>query len=524
MENRISKLFFLGSGVLAASVPVAAQICRGDLTGNNRMNIIFIMSDDHSYQTVGAYGQALNKTPNIDRIGNEGVVFERGYVANSISGPSRACMLTGKHSHKNGFINNSTVFDGSQQTFPKLLQKVGYKTAIVGKWHLVSQPTGFDYWNILTGQGDYYNPNFIDNGVRKQYKGYATDITTDLAMQWLDKNKDNGQPFCLLVHHKAPHRTWMPDAKDLGAYDNVTFPLPENFYDDYKGRQAAEAAEMRIDRDMDMGYDLKMYTDDGDINYERPDLHNYAHSLYRSRMDSTQQAAWDAYYNPIIEKFKKAKLSGKALAEWKYQRYMRDYCSVINSVDRNIGRLLKYLEDNKLLDNTLIVYTSDQGFYMGEHGWFDKRFMYEESFRTPILARLPKGAKHVRDRHLVQNIDFAPTFLELAGAKVPEDIQGESLLPILKGDNVKDWRNSLYYHFYEYPGEHNTARHYGVFDGRYKLMHFYKGADQWEFYDLKNDPKEMHNLYGDPKYKKEIDAAMAELKRLQVYYDDPLTD
>jgi len=326
-------------------------------------------------------------------------------------------MLTGKHSHKNGFIDNAHRFDGSQQTFPKLLQKAGYQTAIVGKWHLTSNPTGFDYWNILIGQGDYYNPYFIDNGKKVQIEGYATNITTDLALEWLENKREKEKPFCLLLHHKAPHRTWMPDTCDLGAFDKVKFPLPENFYDKYEGRIAASEQEMNIFKDMDLVYDLKMADKENEI-HTKTGLEGYGRAMYK-RMNPQQKAAWDAYYDPIIKDFKARKLEGKELAEWKYQRYMHDYLSVIRSVDRNIGRVLKYLEEKGLLENTLVVYTSDQGFYMGEHGWFDKRFMYEESFRTPLLARFPHGKKG-KVSQMVQNIDYAPTFLEMAGVDIPE--------------------------------------------------------------------------------------------------------
>ena len=483
------------------------------------MNILYIMSDDHSFQTISAYDHRFIETPNIDRIGNEGVVFTNSFVANSISGPSRACMLTGKHSHKNGFIDNAHRFDGSQQTFPKLLQKAGYQTAIVGKWHLTSNPTGFDYWNILIGQGDYYNPYFIDNGKKVQIEGYATNITTDLALEWLENKREKEKPFCLLLHHKAPHRTWMPDTCDLGAFDKVKFPLPENFYDKYEGRIAASEQEMNIFKDMDLVYDLKMADKENEI-HTKTGLEGYGRAMYK-RMNPQQKAAWDAYYDPIIKDFKARKLEGKELAEWKYQRYMHDYLSVIRSVDRNIGRVLKYLEEKGLLENTLVVYTSDQGFYMGEHGWFDKRFMYEESFRTPLLARFPHGKKG-KVSQMVQNIDYAPTFLEMAGVDIPEDIQGVSLLPLLKGERPKDWRKSLYYHFYEYPAEHAVKRHYGVRTERYKLIHFYNDIDAWELYDLKKDPREMHNLFGKPGYEKITEKLKGELVKLQTQYDDPI--
>jgi len=511
--NRIILL----TGLAAVALPSFAQ---KNQTPEKRMNILYIMCDDHSYQTISAYDQRFINTPNIDRIAHEGLRFTNSFVANSLSGPSRACLLTGKHSHKNGFTDNTKTFDGSQQTFPKLLQKAGYQTAVIGKWHLSSDPTGFDYWNILTGQGDYYNPYFIDNGVKKQIEGYATNITTDIALDWLQNKRDKSKPFCLLLHHKAPHRTWMPDTCDLDLYDDVKFPLPENFYDKYEGRVAASEQEMSIIKDMDVVYDLKMADKENEIHTANKALEAYGRDLY-TRMSPAQKAVWDKHYDPIIKKFKEQKLSGRALAEWKYQQYMHDYMRVIHSVDRNVGRVLDYLAKNGLLENTLIVYTSDQGFYMGEHGWFDKRFMYEESFRTPLLIRYPHGAKG-DVKQMVQNIDHAPTFLQIAGVPVPKDIQGDSYLPFLKGQKPAKWRNSLYYHYYEYPAEHAVKRHYGIRTERYKLMHFYNDIDAWELYDLKKDPSEMHNIYNDPQNKQLIGKLKTELHKLQKQYDDPI--
>lgn len=481
------------------------------------MNILYIMSDDHSYQTISAYDTRFVQTPNIDWIANNGVKFNESFVANSISGPSRACMLTGKHSHKNGFTDNTRTFDGAQQTYPKLLQKAGYQTAIIGKWHLTSDPTGFDYWDILTGQGDYYNPDFIRNGEQIRRQGYVTNIIADLSIDWLENQRDKDKPFCLLMHNKAPHRVWSPDTCDLDLYNDKVFPLPDNFYDNYEGRAAAAKQKMNIAKDMDIVYDNKMV--DPDI-HSNPDLEAWGRANYE-RMTPSQREQWDRHYDPIIRKFKEAGLSGKALAEWKYQRYMHDYMSVIASVDRNVGRVIEYLREHNLLDNTLIVYTSDQGFYMGEHGWFDKRFMYEESFRTPLLMYLP-GGKHGEVNQLVQNIDYAPTFLELAGVQVPKDIQGVSLLPLLQGKKVKDWRKSLYYHFYEYPGEHSVCRHFGIRTDRYSLMHFYNDINTWELYDLKNDPSQMHNIYGKPGTEKLTRELKKQLRKLQVQYDDPI--
>ena len=455
------------------------------------MNILFIMSDDHSYQTISAYDTTFIRTPNLDRIANEGVLFNNSFVANSISAPSRACLLTGKHSHANGFTDNSCTFDGNQQTFPKLIQEK-YETAIIGKWHLNSDPTGFDHWDILIGQGDYYNPTFIRNGEKIQREGYATNVTTDVALEWLENERNTDKPFCLLLHHKAPHRTWMPDTCDLKLFKDSDFPLPETFYDDYEGRLAAKENKMSISKDMDLVYDLKL-ADKDSLIHGRSDLEYWGRWMYNN-LNPEQKKAWDAHYDVVIEKFKEANLSGEELDKWKYQQYMRDYLRVITSVDRNVGRVLDYLEKEGLLENTLIIYTSDQGFYMGEHGWFDKRWMYEESFRTPLLVRYPGGVKGEIDE-MVQNIDYAPTFLELAGVEIPDDIHGCSFLPLLKGENYEPNRDGIYYHYYEFPDEHNVKPHLGIRTERYKLIHFYED-DVWELYDLQNDKNEMNNIYG----------------------------
>lgn len=526
---------------------------------HKKINIVYIMCDDHSYQTISAYDRRFVETPNIDRLAAEGARFTNSFVANSLSGPSRACLLTGKHSHKNGFTNNEHgIFDGSQQTLQGILQNNGYATAMIGKWHLVSEPTGFDYWDILTGQGSYYNPVFISNGDTLVRKGYATDLVTDVALDWLS-NRDKDKPFCIFIHHKAPHRSWMPDIRDLDLDGDKEYPLPDTFYDDYESREAAKLQEMNILRDMNIIYDLKMADRENEIHTpDNQELEAGGRNLYRcdlesgqeiiqGRMDSEQQRAWDAYYDPIIAEFKKARLTGDALAEWKYQRYMNDYCRVIKSVDRNVGRVYDYLRENGLLDNTLVIYTSDQGFFMGEHGYFDKRYMYEESFRTPLIVRMPNG-KAVRQKAysrvygpafertgndidgFVQNIDYAPTILDFAGLDIPEDMQGESFRPLLEGCDPErietsegvGWRKSLYYHYYEYPAEHSVRRHYGVRTERYSLMHFYNDIDEWELFDLKEDPAELHNIWGSPATKELADSLMNELRRLQRLYEDPI--
>ena len=503
-----------GLSALAATLPSCQQ---NKSEANKPYNIVYIMTDDHTAQMMSCYDTRYIETPNLDRIAADGVRFTNSFVANSLSGPSRACMITGKHSCGNKFYDNTTcVFDSAQQTFPKLLQKAGYQTALIGKWHLESLPSGFDYWEILPGQGDYYNPDFItQNNDTIQKHGYITNLITDDAIDWMENKRDRNKPFCLMIHHKAIHRNWMADTCNLALYEDKTFPLPETFFDDYEGRPAAAAQEMSIVKDMDMIYDLKML---------RPDKDSRLKTLYESflgRMDKEQRAAWDKFYGPIIEDFYQKKPQGKELANWKFQRYMRDYMKTVKSLDDNVGRVLDYLKEKGLLDNTLVVYTSDQGFYMGEHGWFDKRFMYEESFRTPMLVRFPGGVKGDIPG-MVQNIDHAATFLQVAGVPVPEDIQGASYLPLLKGEKPKDWRTSLYYHFYEYPAEHAVKRHYGVRTDRYKLIHFYNDIDVWELYDLQNDPMEMHNIYNEPGNEALIDSLKIELNKLQEQYDDPI--
>jgi len=518
-----------GTAVLGMAAAVSCQQKDGK---EETYNIVYIMTDDHTAQMMSCYDTRYMETPNLDRIAADGVRFTNSFVANSLSGPSRACMLTGKHSCANRFYDNTTcVFDSTQQTFPKLLQKAGYQTAVIGKWHLESLPTGFDYWEIVPGQGDYYNPDFItmqDGTVHRH--GYITDIITDDAIDWMENGRDKGKPFCLLIHHKAIHRNWMADTTHLSLYEDRTFPVPETFYDDYAGRTAAAAQEMSIAKDMDPIYDLKMLAPGKDSRLR----HTYETML--SRMDKEQRAAWDRFYNPIIEDFIKKNPKGKELAEWKFQRYMRDYMKTVKSLDENVGRVLDYLEQEGLLENTLVVYTSDQGFYMGEHGWFDKRFMYEESMRTPLIMRLPDrfvrengleadGANDGKPRdipELVQNIDYAPTFLELAGAEIPDDIQGVSLVPLLKGEHPDTWRDALYYHFYEYPAEHMVKRHYGIRTDRYKLIHFYNDIDEWELFDLRSDPQELHNLYGQKGYETVTKDLKSRLLDLQEQYGDPV--
>ena len=461
-----------------------------------RPNILFIFTDDHAYQAVGAYNSWLKEhcpTPNIDSLARDGMLFEECYVTNSICGPMRAAIQTGKYSHANGFLVNGNKFDGTQQTFPKLLRKAGYTTAVVGKWHLGTHmaPQGYDYSEVLIGQGPYYNPPMLKDadGDGKQdgrinHVGYTTDIITDLALDWMQNKRDKTKPFMLMFQHKAPHRNWQPGPKYLTKYDDVTLPEPDTLFDDYKGRTlAAYQQDMTIAETMTKG-DLKL-TAPGNLTPE-------------------QRKLWNAAYDPKNAALAKANLQGKDLVRWKYQRYVKDYLRCIASVDDNVGRMLAYLKEEGLDENTIVIYCSDQGFYLGEHGWFDKRWIYEESFRTPMIVRWPGVAKPgTRNKDIVSPIDFAETFCEVAGIEVPADMHGRSLVPVLKGKTPKDWRRSFYYHYYEYPGWHYVRRHYGVADGRYKLIHFYeKDVDQWELFDLKTDPQEMKSVYGSADYAK----------------------
>lgn len=490
----LAAILFLGSTALAQKKP----------------NVVIIVSDDHAYQTIGAYGSKLMKTPGIDRIAAEGVTFKKAFVTNSICGPSRAVLLTGKYSHKNGFKDNEhSRFDGSQDSFIKQLQANGYLTAWIGKWHLETKPQGFDYWQILPGQGQYYNPDFImmDSNI-KRVEGYASNVIEDAAESWLDQ-RDESKPFCLVIGHKATHRTWIPDTADMGMFDKITFPLPHNFYDNYAGREAAKVQDMTIAKTMIMSYDLKMF-DSQDAADKEGTI---------KRMNSAQRAKFDSYYNGIKADFKAQNLSGNALTEWKYQRYMKDYLSTAASLDRNINRTLDYLDKHNLTNNTIVIYVSDQGFYMGEHGWFDKRWMYEESFRTPMIMRYPGLVKPgTTCDDFVMNLDIAPTVLQAAGVPVPKQMQGESMLPLL--EKKSKGRDMLYYHYYE-NGEHAVSPHFGIRTRRYKLIRFYKRINGWELYDLKKDPNEMNNLYnkkGIEKISKELYLQL--LKAIDKYEDD----
>lgn len=482
-----------------------------------RPNIVFVFSDDHATQAISAYGGILAEvapTPHLDQLASDGMRFDRCMVGNSICGPSRATILTGKHSHLNGFmVNENTAFDGSQQTFPKLLQKAGYQTAVIGKWHLGSDPTGFDHWDILPGQGMYYNPDFINSDGKYQVEGYVSEIVTDKAIQWLEKERDSDAPFMLMVQHKAPHREWSPALKYLTAFDGIDMPEPETLFDDYKGRgTAAREQDQSIEKTMELGKDLKILEEDytGQLS-----------ARIQKRMTPEQLKAWNAAYGPKNEAFLKAGLKGKDLVRWKYQRYVKDYLRCIKSVDDSVGELRAWLDKNGLAENTVFIYSSDQGFYLGEHGWFDKRFMYDESFRTPLLVSWPgKTEPGSVNADLVSNLDYAETFLDIAGVNVPGDMQGLSLVPILGNETPEDWRDSLYYHYYEYPGWHMIHRHEGAYDGRYKLINFYD-LEEWELYDLKSDPQEMTNQIDNPEYAEVVKRMHRELEMLRGQYRVP---
>lgn len=480
---------------------------------SNRPNIIFIMSDDHAYQAVSAYGFGLNETPNIDRIAREGILFTRATVTNSLCAPSRAVLLTGKHSFINGKVDNRRRFDWSQDNFPKLLQGAGYQTAMVGKIHMDGLPQGFDYSAVLPGQGQYYNPDFIVNGQKERMHGYVTEITTDLALEWLDKKRDKDKPFCLLYHQKAPHRNWQPTLRYLTLYDDTTFTPPDTYFDDYTGRGiAARTQEMEIATHAQWGGDFKLLTD--------PDGKPTGFDKMLDRMDEAQRKTWMDAYEPKNREFLRSGLTGKELALWKFNRYIKDYLRTVRSVDDGVGQLLDYLEENGLAENTIVVYTSDQGFYLGEHGWFDKRFMYEESLRTPLLVRYPKEIKAgMETAALVQNLDFAPTFLDYAGVDIPADMQGESFRELVSGKD-SDWRDAIYYTYYEYPSVHMVKRHYGIRTERYKLIHFYYDIDEWELYDLAQDPQEMRNVYNDPAYQKIRKNMHKRLEEIRKKYGD----
>jgi arylsulfatase A-like enzyme len=511
------RTLLLGAAMLYMNSIVIAQNNAG--TGK-RPNIIFILADDHAVKAISAYQSKLIQTPNIDRIAREGALIQNAYVTNSVCSPSRAVILTGKYSHLNGMKDNGTYFNGDQQTLPKIFKQNGYQTAIVGKWHLFSQPTGFDYWNILPDQGNYYSPHFFKMGKDTVYKGYVTDIITDMAISWIDKNKN--APFFLMLHHKAPHRNAMPPLKYLDKFNNIKFPIPANFNDDYADRLALQRQSITMKNDLDIRYDSKIPCDTCTITK----INAWAPGEYQKELSGLtpeQRIIWDKAYRKKYEIFKTLHTKDE-IARFQYQRYIEDYLRCIMSLDDNVGRVLKYLDDSGLAKNTIVVYMSDQGFYLGEHGLYDKRFMYEESFRTPMMIRYPQAVKPGNKlKQFILNLDIAPTLLDLAGIKPPDDMQGESMKPLLtKQPLVKKWRDEIYYHYYEL--SFNLTAHYGIRTKQFAMMHFYNPVDGWELYDLKKDPYEMTNVYNQPEYQATIADLKVRLKALQVKYKDEEKD
>lgn len=483
-----------------------------------RPNILYIMTDDHTQQALHAYGHGLlDKVyfPNMDRLAKEGALFRNSFVTNSICAPSRAVLLTGKYSHINGKIDNMAPFDWDQANYPKILQASGYETALIGKIHLGGKPQGYNYSLTLPDQGNYYNPEFIKNGEEElKFEGHCEALIPQFVIDWLENDWDRNKPFAINYHTKAPHRNWMPEEKYLDFLEDREFEFPENFFDDYSGRgSAAKEQEMEIVNDMFWGWDMKF--DENPFTGEPSRL-----PAPFGRMTEEQMQAWNAVYAPSNEAFLKEMPTGEELAKFMFHRYLRDYLKVVKSVDDGIGQVLDYLESKGLLDDTIIIYTSDQGFYLGEHGWYDKRFMYEQSLSTPLLVRYPKEIKPgTVVNEMVLNLDHAPTILDYAGLAIPSDMQGKSWRTLTTGSNVP-WRDAIYYHYYEYPGPHMVKRHYGVRTDRYKLIHFYHDVDEWEMYDLKNDPDEMNSIYNDPKSADIQESLHTRLEELRVEFGD----
>ncbi len=500
----------------AAIVDGPGQVAAQD----TRPNIVFIFADDHAYQAISAYGSKLIQTPNIDRIAKEGMRFDRCLVTNSICGPSRAVVLTGKYSHVNGFRDNASRFDSSQDTFVKQLQQSGYQTAIFGKWHLESDPVGFDTWSVLPGQGRYYNPIFLGPDGKQTVDGYVTDVIADKALEWLRNTRQARKPFLLMVHQKAPHREWQPGPAHLNDFAD-DLPEPTTLFDDYHDRpDVIKDQAMMIARNMRMGFDLKYFTEGATDEKVR--------NQFFSSYTPEQRAIWEAAYNPRNRAFDKANLSGDALTRWKYQRFIKDYLRCIASVDDNIGRLLDELDALKLSENTVVVYSSDQGFYLGEHGWFDKRWIFEQSLRTPLLVRWPGVTEPGSTcNRIVSNLDFAETFLDIAHVQAYPGMQGRSLIPLLRQHVPEDWRKSFYYHYYE-TTVHSVPAHFGVVTDQHKLVCYYKSPkasgekdiNEWELLDLKADPEETHSFLNDAGYRQARQRLYAELVRLQTEVGD----
>jgi arylsulfatase A-like enzyme len=514
MKTTKRSLSLICAAILGAAVRVEAQ-------APSRPNIVLMVADDHAWQAISAYGDSrhLINTPNIDRLATEGMRFDRCLVTNALCGPSRAAILTGTYSHINGFYNNVTCrFDGSQITFPKLLQQAGYQTAMIGKWHLESAPTGFDHWEVLPGGGVYYNPTMFLNGEKVVHPGYVTDVITDRSIEWLQK-RDPSKPFLLCCWGKSPHREWEPALRDLEFDHDREYPLPETLFDDYSGRGLAEHDQnATIQKAMRFNEDLKL-SEPGDLNSE-------------------QRKVWRAYYGPRNEAFLKAlpTMSEKQLTQWKYNRFMHDYLGCVKGTDDNVGKILKYLDEAGLSKNTIVIYSSDQGYFLGEHGWFDKRWIFQESVRAPLLIRWPGVTKAGSvNKAIVSNLDFAQTCLQAAGVECPERMQGSSLVPLMQGQTPEHWRSTFYYHYYEYPAYHRVRPQYGLVTDRYTLVHFYKPDtweksqtalanipnDYWELFDREKDPGEMRDVFSDPAYADIRNRLMLELRKERSRLKEP---
>lgn len=483
--------------VLFGAALCASAFGQGASTFPIQPNIIFVFSDDHAQEAIGAYGgrlAGLGVTPRIDGLAKEGMLFRQSFCTNSVCAPSRAVILTGKHSHLNGMRRNGDKFDGTQWTFPKRLQERGYATALVGKWHLESEPTGFDHWRVLPGQGHYYNPDFLGPGnSRERFEGHCTDVITELAINWLE-GRGSTKPFLLMCQHKAPHRNWMPAERHLELWADTEIPEPPTLFDRWEDNASpARAQEMEIDRHLDLAADLFCAPEkDASDRADKSGLENL------KRMTEAQRRAFLAAFAKENSAFHAARPEGKELVRWKYQRYMKNYLRCVRGVDESVGRLLDYLERAGLAENTIVIYSSDQGFFLGDHGWYDKRWMYEQSLRMPLIVRWPNDTRPGSEAHaMVQNLDIAPTILEMVMTKPEPSLQGRSLVPLLRGKITPGWRDAIYYHYHEYPATHSVARHYGIRTERWKLIRFYL-SDEWELYDLKADPDELQNLANDP--------------------------
>ena len=504
MKNRTHKTI-----IILTSLVFAITSCNSDKRlPVKKPNIIYIMADDLTTQAISAYGgiyKDIAPTPNIDKVAKEGMLFQDVLVTNSICGPSRAAILTGNYSNLNGYYKNESggKFDDSKWTFPQEFQKNGYKTALFGKWHLGTEPVGFDtfkYHNASGQQGNYWNPLYNDNGKNIKEKGYATNLSTDFALNWLGATETTDKPFLMVLQYKAPHRPWHPDTKYEKLWDDIEMPYPSTFNDDYKGREKTAG-----DTEMTMEYFSRR-----DMKLERP-----------KNLKRKERIQWDFYGAKAGEIVQPKGMTNEEGKKWRYQNYIKDYLACVKSVDDNIGRVLTYLKENNLEDNTVIVVTSDQGFYLGDHGFFDKRFIYEESLRMPFMVKYPERIKAGSvNEDIITNIDFAPTLLELAGITTTQKMQGTSFVPVLEGNTPNNWQDAMYYHYYEFPFWHHVQPHYGIRTQKYTLAHFYYNIDVWELYDLEKDPNQMNNIYNDPNYTSTITELKAKLKNLMIKYEN----